>query len=142
MRPVPSYQSYEDYGMSEESSQQFLCTARPRAPWTTEDETFPTVDWDAVKAIAIPIISKFSARTNGTCLISSIPGIGWSYFNAEPEWGTRQASQLKVELEASLANFNVKVDSLVDGSVEVVPRRLNKVVIYLRQVFVRIIIIA
>lgn len=127
MRPIISYESYGNVSeINEEESFQFP-TTRPRPPWSTVDDAYRAIDWDAVKAIAIPIISKFSARTNGTCLISSIPGIGWSYFNAEPEWGKRQASQLKVELEASLANFDVKVDMLVNGSVEIVPRTLEKV---------------
>lgn len=38
-----------------------------------------------------------------------IPGIGWSYFGADPDWSEKQATQLKIELEASLASFDVKV---------------------------------
>lgn len=85
-----------------------------------------TVDWQAVSDIAMPIISRFTFRTNGTCQTPRIPGIGWSFFGADPDWGYRQADQLKLELEASLANFDVKVESLIQGSIEVVPKLLHK----------------
>lgn len=57
-----------------------------------------------------------------------IPGIGWSYFGADPEWGLRQATQCKLELEAALAKLDVKVVSQIQGSIEVVPSELNKVI--------------
>lgn len=38
----------------------------------------------------------------------------------------KQAAQLKIELEAALANHDVKVVSLIQGSLEVVPRSLHK----------------
>jgi len=87
------------------------------------------IDWAAVRDISIPIISKFTYRTNGTCLSPRIPGIGWSYFGADPEWGEKQASQLRVELEGALAGHDVKVTSQIQGSIEVVPRALHKGVI-------------
>jgi hypothetical protein len=67
------------------------------------------IDWKAVNAIAEPILTKFTFRTNGTCISSRFPGIGWSYFGADPEWGLKQAGQLTVELEAALAKHDVKV---------------------------------
>ncbi len=67
------------------------------------------IDWNAVSEIASPIITKFTFRTNGTCKTPRFPGIGWSYFGADPEWGRKQAAQLKLELEAALANYDVKV---------------------------------
>lgn len=45
----------------------------------------------------VPIITKYTYRTNGTCQTPRIPGIGWSYFGADPEWGHRQSMQLKVK---------------------------------------------
>ena len=84
------------------------------------------IDWQTVHEIAVPIITKFTFRTNGTCMTPRVPGIGWSYFGADPEWGARQAAQLAVELEASLANFDVTVTSQIQGSIEIVPRKLNK----------------
>eukprot|EP01038_Epipyxis_sp_PR26KG_P011996 gene11996-16059_t len=84
------------------------------------------IDWSAISDIALPIITKFTFRTNGTCKSPRIPGIGWSYFGADPDWGEKQASQLKVELEASLANYDVKIVSLIQGSIEVVPKSLDK----------------
>jgi hypothetical protein len=44
----------------------------------------------------VPIITRFTFRTNGTCQTPRIPGIGWSYFGSDPDWGEKQASQLKV----------------------------------------------
>jgi trehalose 6-phosphate synthase/phosphatase len=84
------------------------------------------IDWDMVQAIAVPIITKFTFRTNGTCLTPRVPGIGWSYFGADPEWGAKQAAQLTIELEASLANFDVTIRSQIQGSIEIVPRMLHK----------------
>lgn len=84
------------------------------------------IDWATVRNIAVPITTKFTFRTNGTCQSPRIPGIGWSYFGADPDWGEKQASQLKVELEASLAMHDVKITSMIQGSIEVVPRQLHK----------------
>lgn len=67
------------------------------------------IDWGLVGEIAVPIITKFTFRTNGTCQTPRFPGIGWSYFGADPDWGGKQAAQLKIELEAALARFDVKV---------------------------------
>lgn len=72
------------------------------------------IDWGAVGEIAVPIITKFTFRTNGTCQTPRFPGIGWSYFGADPDFGGKQAAQLKIELEAALACFDVKVRVSVD----------------------------
>lgn len=84
------------------------------------------VDWDAVKAAALPIISRFTFRTNGSCASPRTPGVGWSYFGADPEWGAKQAKQLALELEAALVRYDVKIVSLIPGSIEVVPAVLHK----------------
>ena len=91
-----------------------------------EAMTFP-IDWDEVKSIAMPILSHFTFRTNGSCLSPRIPGIGWSFFGADPDWGVKQAEQLTVELMAALAKFDVKVVSQIPGSIEIVPRVLHRV---------------
>lgn len=56
------------------------------------------IDWQTVSDIAVPIITKFTYRTNGTCQTPRFPGIGWSFFGADPEWGTKQAQQLHVRI--------------------------------------------
>jgi trehalose-6-phosphatase len=84
------------------------------------------IDWQAVRAIANPIITKFTYRTNGTCQSPRIPGIGWSYFGADPDWGSKQVKLLTIELEAALANFDVKIVSQIQGSIEIVPSALHK----------------
>jgi trehalose-phosphatase len=54
-----------------------------------------------------------------------VPGVCWSYFGADPEWGEKQAAQLTVELETALVNYDVKI-SAQKGSVEVIPRVMHK----------------
>lgn len=49
----------------------------------------------------VPIISKYTYRTNGTCQSPRIPGIGWSFFGADPEEGYKQAKQLTVSTYSS-----------------------------------------
>jgi trehalose 6-phosphate synthase/phosphatase len=107
--------------------------------WTRQHhETFHTqriwdhmdlsIDWDTVKNIAIPIMSKFTTRTNGTCMTPRIPGIGWNFFGADPEWGEKQVGQLKIELETALVNHDVRI-ALLPGSLDIVPRTFNKGII-------------
>mmetsp|Transcript_7739 Transcript_7739/g.11490 ORF Transcript_7739/g.11490 Transcript_7739/m.11490 type:complete len:1082 (+) Transcript_7739:42-3287(+) len=100
------------------------------------DQMDLSIDWDAVKSIAIPIMTKFTTRTNGTYMTSRAPGIGWSYFGADPEWGEKQVVQLRIELETALVNYDVRVVSL-PASLEIVPRIVHKGVIvteYLRRI--------
>ncbi|KAL3826455.1 hypothetical protein ACHAXA_011264 [Cyclostephanos tholiformis] len=83
------------------------------------------IDWDAVKKAAMPIISKFTARTNGSFVKLSHSSIGWSYYSCDPEWGSLQASYLVAELGEALQSFDVRFVAL-KGIVEVVPRKANK----------------
>ena len=82
-------------------------------------------DWKTVNSIAISIIDKFTMRTNGSCISPRVPGVSWSYFGADPEWGEKQAAQLTVELETALVNYDVKIEKNL-GRVEVVPRLMHK----------------
>jgi trehalose-phosphatase len=82
-------------------------------------------DWKFVNSIAIPIIHKFTTRTNGSCISPRVPGVCWSYFGADPEWGEKQAAQLTVELETALVNYDVKIQAQ-NGNVEVLPRVMHK----------------
>lgn len=63
------------------------------------------IDWEGVRDIALPIMTRFTFRTNGTCLSPRFPGIGWSYFGADPMWGETQASQLKVSYTIVTCNI-------------------------------------
>ncbi|KAL7444630.1 hypothetical protein ACHAXH_008584 [Discostella pseudostelligera] len=83
------------------------------------------VDWTAVKKVAVPIISKFTARTNGSFVKLSHSSIGWSYYSCDPEWGSLQASYLVAELGEALQSFDVRFEAL-KGIVEVVPRKGHK----------------
>jgi trehalose-6-phosphatase len=55
-----------------------------------------------------------------------VPGVGWSYFGADPDWGEKQAIQLKLDLEAALANYDVKIVSENTGNIEIVPTGFTK----------------
>uniref|UniRef100_A0A7S1D6K9 Trehalose 6-phosphate phosphatase n=1 Tax=Cyclophora tenuis TaxID=216820 RepID=A0A7S1D6K9_CYCTE len=83
------------------------------------------VDWDAVKRVALPVLSKYTARSNGSFVKLTRFSIGWSYYSCDPEWGNQQASHLVMELRSELAAFDVRFVTL-KGVVEIVPRRLNK----------------
>ena len=83
------------------------------------------VDWEAVKRIVLPIVAKFTARSNGSFVKLTHSSIGWSYYSCDPEWGSMQASHLVLELEDALSAFDVRF-VMIKGIVEVVPRRLNK----------------
>ena len=106
-----------------------LCTTKPSL------KTYETTrrcgvadygtDWDAVKAAALPILRRHAARTNGSSVLSRDPGVAWSYYRADPEWGRIQAVQLIGDLEAVLKPYDVSVVHL-DGMIEVVPGRMHK----------------
>lgn len=83
------------------------------------------VDWDAVKRVALPVLSKYTARSNGSFVKNTTFSIGWSYYSCDPEWGSLQASHLVLELENELREFDVRFVTL-KGIVEVVPRKLDK----------------
>lgn len=83
------------------------------------------VDWDAVKRVALPVLSKYTARSNGSFVKLTSFSIGWSYYSSDPEWGTLQASHLVLELETELKAYDVRFVTL-KGIVEIVPRKLNK----------------
>eukprot|EP00980_Cylindrotheca_fusiformis_P014747 scaffold4011_cov95-Cylindrotheca_fusiformis.AAC.1 len=83
------------------------------------------VDWEAVKRVALPVLSKYTARSNGSFVKLTTFSIGWSYYSCDPEWGSLQASHLVLELESELKSFDVRFVTL-KGIVEVVPRKLNK----------------
>ena len=73
----------------------------------------------------MPIISKFTARTNGSFVKLSHSSIGWSYYSCDPEWGSLQASHLVMELGEALHTFDVRFVAL-KAIVEVVPRKGHK----------------
>mmetsp|Transcript_29162 Transcript_29162/g.58248 ORF Transcript_29162/g.58248 Transcript_29162/m.58248 type:complete len:1101 (-) Transcript_29162:54-3356(-) len=89
------------------------------------------VDWEDVKAVAIPIMSKYAARTNGSSLKILDLSISWSYFSADPEWGAIQAKFIVPELQDKLKAFDVQV-VMLKGQVEIVPKLLHKGVLVKR----------
>jgi len=83
------------------------------------------VDWDAVKRVALPVLSKYTARSNGSFVKLTTHSMGWSYYSCDPEWGAMQSSHLVLELESELKAFDVRFVQ-IKGIVEIVPRKLNK----------------
>jgi trehalose 6-phosphate synthase/phosphatase len=83
------------------------------------------VDWEKVKAVALPIMSKYAARTNGSSLKMLDLSISWSFFSCDPEWGKIQAEYIVPELTEKLKDLGVQVVTL-KGQVEIVPIALNK----------------
>lgn len=86
------------------------------------------VDWASVEQVALKIMAKFTARTNGSFIKRAHSSIGWSYYSCDPEFGSLQAKYLVIELERELAAFDVRFVNL-KGIVEVIPRKLNKGII-------------
>ncbi|KAL7493464.1 hypothetical protein ACHAWT_002460 [Skeletonema menzelii] len=86
------------------------------------------VDWASVERVALRIMAKFTARTNGSFIKRAHSSIGWSYYSCDPEFGSLQAKYLVIELERELAAFDVRFVNL-KGIVEVIPRKLNKGII-------------
>mmetsp|Transcript_27073 Transcript_27073/g.72919 ORF Transcript_27073/g.72919 Transcript_27073/m.72919 type:complete len:1138 (+) Transcript_27073:380-3793(+) len=89
------------------------------------------VNWDLVKAIAMPILNRYTARTNGSSIRIRDPSVAWSYYRTDPEWGLMQARKLHTELEAVLLPHNVQVIH-EKGELEIVPRQLHKGVVVKR----------
>jgi trehalose 6-phosphate synthase/phosphatase len=77
------------------------------------------------KQVALPVLSKYTARSNGSFVKLTTFSIGWSYYSCDPEWGSLQASHLVLELESHLKAFDVRFVTL-KGIVEILPRKLNK----------------
>ena len=46
----------------------------------------PYLPW--IKQVALPIMSKFTARTNGSFIKLAHSSIGWSYYSCDPEFGS------------------------------------------------------
>lgn len=112
-------------GLAVSNGARFLPPVRPGETtrrWLTFDLG---VDWDAVKRVALPVLSKYTARSNGSFVKLTSESIGWSYYSCDPEWGALQAAHLMLELENELRAFDVRFVTL-KGIIEIVPRKLNK----------------
>ena len=78
-------------------------------PWYMQDFG---VDWATVLGLALPILNRYTGRTNGSSIRYRDPSVAWSYYRTDPEWGIMQANKLKTELEQALAPFNVQVNEM------------------------------
>ena len=101
-----------------------LATSLPdQRPQTTM--TSYGTDWDAVRKAALPLMKRRAAWTNGSAVLKREPGLAWSYYRADPEWGRIQALQLAQDLESILAPFDVAVAHR-EGMLEIVPQAMHK----------------
>lgn len=90
--------------------------------WTSMEFS---IDWKSVQRSTLPILKWFTARTNGSSILIRSPGLAWSYYRSDPEWGRIQANQLTQDLENLMAPLDVRVQH-AEGMIEIVPRRLRK----------------
>ena len=50
------------------------------------------IDWEVVNAIALPVLNRYTGRTNGSSIRFREPTMAWSYYRADPEWGFMQVT--------------------------------------------------
>lgn len=84
-----------------------------------------SIDWEVVERLTLPILKWFTARTNGSTILSRSPGLAWSYYRTDPEWGQTQANQLTQDLNNLIAPLDVLVHR-AEGMIVIIPRRLQK----------------
>lgn len=61
-------------------------------------------------------MTRFKDKTNGSHMVIDPPQIEWNFFGADSDWGQKQAAQLVIELEASLAQHDIKVLPLAEST--------------------------
>jgi len=83
------------------------------------------VDWPTIKSIALPLLNRYTGRTNGSSIRFREPSLAWSYYRADPDEGLMQATKLKQELTDALAPFNVLIQHGV-GELDIIPKYLHQ----------------
>jgi trehalose 6-phosphate synthase/phosphatase len=126
-----AFSSIEKVGLAASNGASFAWPAKQRGGERVWRSFQFGVDWEGVKRVAIPIMSKYSARTNGSSLKVLGLSLSWSYFSCDPEWGAQQAKYIIPELVEALKSFDVQVVGL-KGQIEVIPSKLNKGVVVKR----------
>jgi trehalose 6-phosphate synthase/phosphatase len=87
-------------------------------PWSNAQRD----DWESV---ALPILQNYAWRTGGSKIRRSATQLGWSYRQADPQLGKKNAVFLQQELEGVLAQYPVTVKQAHD-SVNIVPTGIDK----------------
>jgi trehalose-phosphatase len=77
------------------------------------------------KDVALSIMELYMVRTNGTYILCKGSAVAWHFSDADPEFGSMQAKELKDHLDKLLESHPVEVVSGLDY-VEVRPRGVNK----------------
>eukprot|EP00638_Chattonella_subsalsa_P000169 CAMPEP_0117747192 /NCGR_PEP_ID=MMETSP0947-20121206/8366_1 /TAXON_ID=44440 /ORGANISM="Chattonella subsalsa, Strain CCMP2191" /LENGTH=1015 /DNA_ID=CAMNT_0005564601 /DNA_START=124 /DNA_END=3171 /DNA_ORIENTATION=+ len=83
------------------------------------------VDWAEVKDIALPILNRVTARTNGSMIKILDPGISWDFYATDPEWGQKMTKVVVAELTTALAAYDVQITQ-IRNSIDIIPNRLHK----------------
>ena len=100
-------------------SQQHMPSGRTWVqPWSNTQGD----DWESV---AMPILQNYTWRTGGSKIRRSATQLGWSFRQADPQLGKKNAVFLQQELEVVLARFPVTVKQAHD-SVNIVPKGIHK----------------
>ncbi|HLK10017.1 MAG TPA: bifunctional alpha,alpha-trehalose-phosphate synthase (UDP-forming)/trehalose-phosphatase [Candidatus Binatia bacterium] len=93
---------------------------RPGGLWTAPP--VPTMEW---RERVLAILEHFAARTPGSLVEEKTVSLAWHYRMTEPEFGTRQANELRLHLTELLSNAPVEI---LPGEkvVEVRPHGMHK----------------
>jgi len=94
--------------------------SRVSRQWSSVD--LPDTPW---RAAVLTILEDFTARTPGALVEEKTVGLAWHYRIADPEYGARQANELRLHLSTLLSNEPVEI--LPGASViEVRPHGIHK----------------
>ena len=100
--------------------------------WSRKDPASPWVPWRdpsaAWKTRLMPVLQRYTANTPGSLIEEKTASLAWHYRVADPEFGPRQARELRVYIAEMFSNAPVEV-LMGDKVVEVREAGLNKGVI-------------
>jgi trehalose 6-phosphate synthase/phosphatase len=80
--------------------------SRPRAEGEWRARPVPRMEW---RARVLAILEHFAARTPGSLVEQKTASLAWHYRMVEPEFGVRQANELRLHLTELLSNVPVEI---------------------------------
>ncbi len=96
--------------------------SRPAGGVGQETQVLGAMDW---REPALEILRDYAAHTPGSLVEEKVVGVAWHYRMAEPDYGARQANELRLHLLEHFANVPVEVLS-GEKVVELRPHGVNK----------------